>query len=231
MLTLLTHTLTLNFIANQFSVRLKRNGVIYSQVMSTLPSTAVSPGLSSWKWEISPSDVTYHGLFPQSWHVYESTDSLPGLHIVINQISPFLPHNYSESSLPTTIFEVEVTNNGGSNSDDEDVEVSVMFTFANDIGAENSEPYDLIHCPFSCSISSDDLNTTYSSKQEVVGTADTDRIVGVCMANQVQNTCDGLSYRDPCSISISTTASRSGIYTHSLTHSLAHSLTRVLTYS
>ena len=117
---------------------------MYSQVLSTLPSTAVSPGISSWKWEVSPSDVTYHALFPQSWHIYESPDSLPGLRIVINQISPFIPHNYAESSLPTTIFEVEVTN---SSADEEDVEVSVMFTFANDIGADNDLPYELTHCP------------------------------------------------------------------------------------
>ena len=181
---------------------------MYSQVLSTLPSTAVSPGISSWKWEISPSDVTYHALFPQSWHVYESSDSLPGLCIVINQISPFIPHNYAESSLPTTIFEVEVTN---SSTDEEDVEVSVMFTFANDIGADNDEPYELIHCPFSCNISSNDINNSYSTQQDEARSADNDRVVGVCMLNQVQNTCNDHSYHDPCSIAISTTVSRSGI--------------------
>jgi uncharacterized protein (DUF608 family) len=40
--------------------------------------------------------------------VYECP--VPGVRVCIRQISPFLPHSYSEASLPVSVFDVEVEN-------------------------------------------------------------------------------------------------------------------------
>ena len=37
---------------------------------------------------------------------------VPGVRVIIRQISPFLPHSYSEASLPVCVFHVEVQNIG-----------------------------------------------------------------------------------------------------------------------
>ena len=35
---------------------------------------------------------------------------VPGVRVCIRQVSPFLPHSYSEASLPVSVFDVEVEN-------------------------------------------------------------------------------------------------------------------------
>jgi len=81
--------------------------------------------MGDWKWGLSPSCATYHALFPFSWTVFE--EPLPGITVVIKQLSPFLPHSYSEASLPCSTLLVEVVNNDPLT----EVEVSVMFSFQN----------------------------------------------------------------------------------------------------
>lgn len=46
----------------------------------------------------------------RSWTVYK----LPviGVRVCVRQVSPFLPHSYSEASLPVSVFHVEVENTG-----------------------------------------------------------------------------------------------------------------------
>lgn len=90
-------------------------------------------GISSWGWNLTGQHSTYHALFPRAWTVYDgkllfSTVFLvdrctkckidctltnyfdptgepdPELKISCRQISPFIPHNYRESSLPTAVF-------------------------------------------------------------------------------------------------------------------------------
>ncbi|RYY72310.1 hypothetical protein EON63_21105 [archaeon] len=73
----------------------------------TINSTPTSP-LSSWTYSLPSHSGTYHACFPLSWTVYE--DPLPDLRVIVKQISPFIPHNYSESSLPSVGFEVVVEN-------------------------------------------------------------------------------------------------------------------------
>jgi uncharacterized protein (DUF608 family) len=41
---------------------------------------------------------------------------VPGLRVCIRQVSPFLPHNYSDASLPVSVFHVEVENIGDGTS-------------------------------------------------------------------------------------------------------------------
>ena len=44
----------------------------------------------------------------RSWTVFECP--VPGVRVCIRQVSPFLPHSYSEASLPVSVFHVEVEN-------------------------------------------------------------------------------------------------------------------------
>ena len=46
----------------------------------------------------------------RSWTIYE--EPVPGIRLTIMQVSPFLPHSYSEASLPAVVFHVDVENTG-----------------------------------------------------------------------------------------------------------------------
>jgi non-lysosomal glucosylceramidase len=65
------------------------------------------------------------------------------LKISCRQISPFIPHNYTESSFPVCVFSYVLVNTGNENAD-----VSLLFTWANSIGGTSAstgghfnEPY------------------------------------------------------------------------------------------
>ncbi|PWZ56622.1 hypothetical protein Zm00014a_001397 [Zea mays] len=60
-------------------------------------------GISSWDWNLSGQHSTYHALFPRAWTVYDGEPD-PDLKISCRQISPFIPHDYKDSSLPTSVF-------------------------------------------------------------------------------------------------------------------------------
>ena len=77
--------------------------------------------MSGWKWQLQKNKAEYHALFPRAWTVYQ--EAVPDLQITIRQVSPVLPNNYSDSSLPVAVFHVEVHNGGA------EAEVAVMFSF------------------------------------------------------------------------------------------------------
>lgn len=116
---------------DSFSLRVKRGDQIYSQVLSMQNSDEGSP-LASWKWNLPASCGTYHALYPRAWTVYENP--VPDITVVIEQISPFLPESYSESSMPCAVFQVEVINTSATS----EAEASVMFSFQNGYGGGNS---------------------------------------------------------------------------------------------
>ncbi|XP_068647512.1 uncharacterized protein [Aristolochia californica] len=124
-------------IANQFSVFISRsNGKKYSTVLSPgkpeiLRDSSIS-GIGSWDWNLSGETSTYHALFPRAWTVYDGEPD-PELKIVCRQLSPFIPHNYQQSSLPVSVFTFTLTNSGSLAAD-----VTLLFTWANSIGG-NSE--------------------------------------------------------------------------------------------
>ncbi|CAD6184621.1 unnamed protein product [Caenorhabditis auriculariae] len=68
-----------------------------------------------------------NGLYPRSWTCYHIPEV--GLNVTIRQISPVLPNNYEDSSLPVSAFVVDVEN-----FSEHDYEVSVAFTFRNGTG-------------------------------------------------------------------------------------------------
>ncbi|EYC20283.1 hypothetical protein Y032_0022g551 [Ancylostoma ceylanicum] len=71
--------------------------------------------------------LCFRGLYPRSWTCYDIREL--GLTVVIRQISPVLPNNYEDSSLPVSCFVVSVLNES-----DSDLEVSIAFTFRNGTG-------------------------------------------------------------------------------------------------
>ncbi|KFQ13879.1 Non-lysosomal glucosylceramidase, partial [Leptosomus discolor] len=113
-------------IADQFTVCLRCKGqTVYQQVLSVeRPST-----LQGWNWGYCGHYAFYHALYPRSWMVYE----LPGQNVVLTcrQVSPVIPHDYKDSSLPVGVFIWEVENGR-----DEDVDVSIMFSLQNGTGTK-----------------------------------------------------------------------------------------------
>ncbi|KAK6725670.1 hypothetical protein RB195_004159 [Necator americanus] len=71
--------------------------------------------------------LIFRGLYPRSWTLYDIREL--GLTVVIRQISPVLPNNYEDSSLPVSCFVVTVQNDS-----DTDLEISIAFTFRNGTG-------------------------------------------------------------------------------------------------
>ncbi|RLV63286.1 hypothetical protein DV515_00018424 [Chloebia gouldiae] len=110
----------------QFTVCLRCKGqTIYQQVLSMeRPSS-----LQGWNWGYCGHYAFYHALYPRAWLVYE----LPGQQVVLTcrQVSPVIPHDYKDSSLPVGVFIWEVENGR-----DEDVEVSIMFSLQNGMGTK-----------------------------------------------------------------------------------------------
>ncbi|XP_009463414.1 PREDICTED: non-lysosomal glucosylceramidase [Nipponia nippon] len=114
-------------IADQFTVCLRCKGqTVYQQVLSVeRPST-----LQGWNWGYCGHYAFYHALYPRAWMVYE----LPGQNVVLTcrQVSPVIPHDYKDSSLPVGVFVWEVENGR-----DEDVDVSIMFSLQNGTGTKD----------------------------------------------------------------------------------------------
>ena len=163
---------------NVFAIRVKIADKIYSQVLSTFDGSD-SGGMCNWKWKVPPASVKYHACFPRAWTVF--TEPIPGLNVTIRQVSPFIPHSYSESSFPTCCFHVVVENIQHKSTD---VEVSIMFCFENGYeagGSTNSgsdeDSKDNLHGPFSVSTDTD--------------ASSSDRVVGVCMSHSKRTKVKG----------------------------------------
>ncbi|KAL3515756.1 hypothetical protein ACH5RR_022658 [Cinchona calisaya] len=120
-------------LANQFSVFVKRpNGEKHSCVLcpaspDILKNTSAS-GIASWDWNLKGKNSSYHALYPRAWTMYDGEPD-PSLRIVCRQISPFIPHNYKESSFPVAAFTFTVLNLGITSAD-----VTLLFTWANSVG-------------------------------------------------------------------------------------------------
>lgn len=119
---------------NQFSIFVSRDGANkkYSSVLAPghhegLKKNSDS-GISSWDWNLSGQHSTYHALFPRAWTVYDGEPD-PDLKISCRQISPFIPHDYKDSSLPTSVFVYTLVNTGRDRA-----KVSLLMTWANSIG-------------------------------------------------------------------------------------------------
>nr|XP_055055950.1 non-lysosomal glucosylceramidase [Misgurnus anguillicaudatus] len=116
-------------IANQFTVCLRRGGqTVYQQVLSIeRPST-----LQGWNWGYCGEYAFYHALYPRAWTVYH----LPGQNVTLTcrQVSPVIPHDYTDSSLPVAVFVWDIEN-----KNDYALDVSIMFTMVNGSGSKDDK--------------------------------------------------------------------------------------------
>ncbi|VAH04230.1 unnamed protein product [Triticum turgidum subsp. durum] len=119
---------------NQFSIFVSRDSgnKKYSSVLAPghhegLKKSSDS-GISSWDWNLSGQHSTYHALFPRAWTIYDGEPD-PDLKISCRQISPFIPHDYKDSSLPASVFVYTLVNTGRDRA-----KVSLLMTWANSIG-------------------------------------------------------------------------------------------------
>ncbi|WOL14286.1 non-lysosomal glucosylceramidase-like [Canna indica] len=119
--------------ANQFSIFISRSdGKKYSTVLSpgnpVLTKENSISGVGSWDWNLKGHNTVYHALYPRAWTVYDGEPD-PDLKIVCRQISPFIPHNYKESSYPVAVFTFTLTNLAKTAAD-----VTLLFSWANSVG-------------------------------------------------------------------------------------------------
>lgn len=134
--------------ANQFSIFISRDGgnKKYSSVLAPGHHEGIKKfgdkGISSWDWNLSGQHSTYHALFPRAWTIYDGEPD-PELKISCRQISPFIPHDYKESSLPTCVFVYTLVNTGR-----ERAKVSLLLTWANSIGGVSHQTGDHVNEPF-----------------------------------------------------------------------------------
>ncbi|KAK1307564.1 hypothetical protein QJS10_CPA09g01999 [Acorus calamus] len=125
--------------ANQFSIFISRDGgnKKFSSVLAPGHHEGIEKfgdeGISSWDWNLSGQHSTYHALFPRAWTIYDGEPD-PDLKISCRQISPFIPHNYRESSLPTSVFVYTLVNTGK-----ERAKVSLLLTWVNSIGGTSHQ--------------------------------------------------------------------------------------------
>ena len=84
---------------------------------------------ASWEWRGRPEDGLYCGLYPRAWTVYNIPEV--GVRLICRQVSPCLPHSYTDSSLPATVFIFSVENNSG-----KDLKVGVTLCFKNGTGSK-----------------------------------------------------------------------------------------------
>ncbi|KAL3845703.1 hypothetical protein ACJIZ3_003106 [Penstemon smallii] len=120
-------------LANQFSVFVSRpNGGTSSTVLCSRSSNKIEDniesGIESWDWNLDVEKCTYHALYPRAWTVYDGLPD-PEISIVCRQISPFIPHNYKETSFPTAVFTFTLSNSGKTAAD-----ATLLFTWANSVG-------------------------------------------------------------------------------------------------
>jgi hypothetical protein len=151
--------------------------------------------LNSWDWSLASSAYcggTFYGLHPRSWTVYENP--VPDTTVIVKQVSPFIPHSYSEASLPCTAFIIEVINTHPSVG----IETSIMFCFEN--GYRDEQEMQRMHVNSYFHIdaqSKSKISREYQDKRshevsnvnknkDISMTATGVSIEGICMAQQQQ---------------------------------------------
>jgi len=83
--------------------------------------------LKSWDWTYPVGAGTYYALYPRSWFDYRY-EKFP-VHLICEQFSPVIPHNYRESSYPVAVFVWYAEN-----TSDQECTVSILFSWTNMLG-------------------------------------------------------------------------------------------------
>ncbi|GAB1606053.1 non-lysosomal glucosylceramidase-like [Argonauta hians] len=114
--------------ANQFIACIRKGDkTVFQQVMSV--KKPKQKCLNSWNWNLDSEHAQYHALYPRSWTVYDIPEHK--VRLTCHQVSPIYPHEYQDTSLPCAAFVWRAENLG-----EEDLEVSIMFTFKNGRGVK-----------------------------------------------------------------------------------------------
>ena len=95
--------------------------------------------LSTWPWNYPAEQGTYAALFPKTWCDYSTHPENP-IHILLEQFSPIIPHNYFSSSLPLGNYTWHIHN-----PLKEGVTVGLLFTFENMVTPERNLIPELLH--------------------------------------------------------------------------------------
>ncbi|KAK4884164.1 hypothetical protein RN001_000435 [Aquatica leii] len=113
--------------ANQFIVTIKdtSNNTLFQSLLSTFKRK--HNYLKSWEQLLDANKCNYTGLYPRSWTEYDLSDY--GIKLSCRQVSPIIPHNYKDSSLPCAMFIWSVEN-----VCKEERRVTITFTFKNGTG-------------------------------------------------------------------------------------------------
>jgi uncharacterized protein (DUF608 family) len=88
--------------------------------------------LNAWETNINPSKCTYTALYPRSWSEIDLSEY--GIKLIGRQISPIIPHDYKDSSLPVAVFVWNVEN-----VCDKERKVTITFTFKNGTGNKKQD--------------------------------------------------------------------------------------------
>ncbi|KAK0057638.1 non-lysosomal glucosylceramidase [Biomphalaria pfeifferi] len=115
--------------ADQFIVCIRKNSETkYIKVLSCAGKRKKNR-LKAWDWSFPPENGVYHALYPRAWSIF----NIPELMVTLKcrQVSPVIPHDYVETTLPTAAFIWEIENNSS-----EDLDVSITFTFKNGQGTK-----------------------------------------------------------------------------------------------
>jgi non-lysosomal glucosylceramidase len=110
--------------ANQFAMFQQSDGDAHGTAQVLMAGHPHGSALSSWRWDYPVGAGDYAALFPKSWYDYKS-DEFPA-HVVLEQFSPILPHNYRESSYPVALYRWHANN-----PTTKTVTVSVLLSWTN----------------------------------------------------------------------------------------------------
>ncbi|XP_037298095.1 non-lysosomal glucosylceramidase isoform X2 [Manduca sexta] len=115
------------FIVN---IRNEKKETIFQSVLSTYSKPKKAP--AAWEWNLNGADCEYTALYPRAWTTYDL--SKYGVKLVCRQISPVIPHNYKDSSLPCAVFVFTAKNISNEHRD-----VSITLTWTEVLGGSNKK--------------------------------------------------------------------------------------------
>jgi non-lysosomal glucosylceramidase len=100
---------------------------------ATVLSTLRPGALEGWGWNLPIGAGTYHALFPRAWTTFEPP-ALP-VRLVAEQMSPVLPEDYEDSSLPVGVVSWTIEN-----PTDRPLVVGLMLSWQNVLAARPGQP-------------------------------------------------------------------------------------------
>uniref|UniRef100_A0A1L8E229 Non-lysosomal glucosylceramidase n=1 Tax=Nyssomyia neivai TaxID=330878 RepID=A0A1L8E229_9DIPT len=119
-------------VADQFfvTIRDENDQTIFQSLLSTY-ARPKNP-LNAWENNLDPTKCNYTALYPRSWSEIDLTQY--GIKLIGRQVSPIIPHDYKDTSLPCAVFVWTAEN-----VCDKDRKVSITFSFKNGTGTKKQD--------------------------------------------------------------------------------------------